>query len=58
MGRQRQTTRRQVEVDLAKAQGVELWKVQRHVEAGMKFAQLAGAGNLYSFLIPECALMF
>lgn len=49
---------RQVEVELAKTHGVELWKVQRHAEAGMKFAQLAGAGDFSSFLINESVLMF
>jgi hypothetical protein len=46
LGCKRQTTRRQVEVDLAKAHGVELWKIQHYAEADMKFAQLAGAGNV------------
>jgi hypothetical protein len=58
LGRKCQTTMRQVEVELAKTHGVELWKVQRHAEAGMKFAQLAGAGDFSSFLITECVLMF
>lgn len=46
---------RHVEVGLAKAYGVDLAKVQRHAEAGMKFAKLAGAGDdFYHFLLVEC----
>jgi len=48
---------RQVELSLAQAYGVDLAKVQRHAEAGMKFAKLAGAGDdLYNFLIGHCVL--
>jgi len=45
MGRTRQITMRQVERDLADANGVQLSMVERHAHAGMKFAQLAGAGD-------------